>query len=271
MEKQKKEKRIYPYLIEKSRMQGYYEVLLDEGFKLKYFNKKKNKEVYDFFLPTIREYMFWTFDLIEVEEFEKMSNDLISVVCQGYSCNIFQKGQTIVVCFSTGICFVITENKKIANDLKEYRERKQMRNINLREDESYDILAVSKEENESYIYLYVLELYKMIYLEIIAKEIQNSEKFDKAREEFVEFTTKVFNVKITDNKEGYELAEKIEKTLELDKQYIKVDDEFDLIYKNNKLNDKEFKKKFLIAVLVVLLILGLLNFASKIDLIKTIF
>ena len=256
MEKQKKEKRIYPYLIEKSRMQGYYEVLLDEGFKLKYFNKKKDKEVYDFFLPTIREYMFWTFDLI---------------VCQGYSCNIFQKGQTIVVCFSTGICFVITENKKIANDLKEYRERKQMRNINLREDESYDILAVSKEENESYIYLYVLELYKMIYLEIIAKEIQNSEKFDKAREEFVEFTTKVFNVKITDNKEGYELAEKIEKTLELDKQYIKVDDEFDLIYKNNKLNDKEFNKKFLIAVLVVLLILGLLNFASKIDLIKTIF
>ena len=111
----------------------------------------------------------------------------------------------------------------------------------------------------------------MIYLEIIAKEIQNSEKFDKAREEFVEFTTKVFNVKITDNKEGYELAEKIEKTLELDKQYIKVDDEFDLIYKNNKLNDKEFNKKFLIAVLVVLLILGLLNFASKIDLIKTIF
>ena len=260
----KKEKRIYPYLIKKERMQGYYEMLLDDGYEIKYFNKKNNREIYDFFLPAIRNYMFWTFNLINTKEFKQMSNDLMAVVCSNYECNIFQKDKSVIICFNTGVCFVITDNKKLATSVKDYREKKEMQSINLRDDESYDIFQVTREEKESLIYLYVLELYKMIYLEIIAKEIQNPNKFDRVREEFVTFTSSVYNVKITDNKEVNRLAEKIENTLELDKKYIKIDDEFDLMYKNNKLNDKKFLQNITLIVLVTAIILCVLDFLSKI-------
>ena len=47
-------------------MAGYYELLFDQGFELKVFDKKKDKKLYDFFLPTVNNYMFWTFNLNEI-------------------------------------------------------------------------------------------------------------------------------------------------------------------------------------------------------------
>lgn len=41
--------KIYPYLIDKSRLSGYYEILFDEGYDLKRFEKKTNKAIYDWF------------------------------------------------------------------------------------------------------------------------------------------------------------------------------------------------------------------------------
>ncbi len=255
----KREKRIYPYIIAKNRMQGYYETLLDDGYKIKFFNKKNNKEIYDFFLPAVRDYMFWTFNLINTKEFEEMTNDLRAVVCANYDCSIFQKGTTQVVCFNAGVCFAITSKREEANYLKEYRERKEMKQINLREDTSYAISEISKEENQNYIYMYILELYKMIYLNIIAKDIQNPNKFDRVREDFVKFTGGIYNVKITDDTKGNELAKKIESSLELDNRYIKIDDEFDLMYKNNKLNDKKYRKIITIIILITIILVCLLR------------
>ena len=48
-----KQKRIYPYLIDSNRIIGYYETLIEDGYKLKVFNRKDDKEVYDYFLPKI--------------------------------------------------------------------------------------------------------------------------------------------------------------------------------------------------------------------------
>lgn len=253
----KKEKRIYPYLIARKRMQWYYETLLDDGYKIKFFNKKNNKEIYNFFLPTVRDYMFWTFNILNTKEFEKMTNDLMATVCINYDCSIFQKGDTQVVCFNSGVCFIITSNSAEAADLKEYRERIEMKQINLREDISYDIYEISKDENQNYIYMYILELYKMIYLEIIARDIQNPNKFDKVRRDFVRFTGSIYNVEITDDIKGNELAKKIEHTLDLDSRYIKIDDEFDLMYKNNKLNDKKYRKILTIIILIILILICL--------------
>ena len=91
------EKRIYPYLIKSKSMAGYYELLFDEGFELKIFDKKKDKELYDFFLPTVNNYMFWTFNLTDVKGFNQMQNDLKAPVCSDYDCNIFVKGEDEVI------------------------------------------------------------------------------------------------------------------------------------------------------------------------------
>ena len=258
-EEKAKDRRIYPYLIAKTRMQGYYEMLLDDWYKIKYFNKKTDKEIYDFFLPAMRDYMFWTFNLINRKEFEEMSNDLMAVVCTNYDCSIFEKNKDIVVCFNSGVCFAITKSSEKAKALKEYRQYREMKLINLRDDESYSVHEISKENKESYVYLYILELYKMIYMKMIAKEIQNPNVFDNVRQAFVKFTGSVYNVEITDDKEGNALAEKIEKTLELDRIYVKIDDEFDLMYKNNKLNDKKFYKILTIILLITLILTSILN------------
>ena len=57
------EKKIYPYLISEQQMIGYYEILLDQKYKVKLFDKKKEKEIYDTLLPHIKDFMFWTFNV----------------------------------------------------------------------------------------------------------------------------------------------------------------------------------------------------------------
>ena len=41
------QKKIYPYIIDEGRMAGYYELLLEDKFKLKIFDKKKDSKIYE--------------------------------------------------------------------------------------------------------------------------------------------------------------------------------------------------------------------------------
>lgn len=265
------QKKIYPYLIESKRIAGYYEMLLDDGYKIKIFNKKKDKEIYNYFLPIIRNYMFWTFNIEKNknDEFEDMQDDLKAAVCGNYECNIFEKGDSQVICFKTGVCFAITSNKKMIENLIKYEEKEKMKMINLREDECYEI---PEEINEKYIiktpelYGYVLQLYKSIYLDKIQKEIQNKNMFHKARNSFVIFTQKVFTIKETDVVDDNEqsLCEKWAKKLRLDSKYIQVENEFDLLYKNNKLNENQTIKKIFIALFAIMILIGIINLGNTI-------
>lgn len=254
-------RKIYPYLIEEQRLSGYYEILLDEKYKVKFFDKKKDKEVYDIFLPGIRNTLFWTFSvannsayLANKTEFNKMSNDLKAAVCGTYLCNVFEKKDSLVICFKNGICFAITDDEKEAKKLKEYEAKMEMQVINLRDEDTYRVPA--KEED---IYLYILELYKMIFMNKIQKDLQNSNKFDKTRNDFVKFTEKVYNIRITDDKEKLKKIEKWEIDLDLEKTYIKIENEFDLLYKNNKLNDNKNVERWFLVLFVVAIIIGIIN------------
>ena len=253
MEKRK----IYPYIIDNKRLAGYYELLLDDGYKVKVFNKKKDKEIYDTFLPIIKEYMFWTFNVINKTEFNNLQNDLKGTVCAGYKCNIFEKKDTLVICFNTGVCFVVTSNKNEVQKLVQYKEKEKMKEINLSEDTVYDI----KIEKDTMIYTYILELYKMIYLNKLQNEIQNPSTFEKTRKKFVEFTQEVFSVTISekfDEKEQKQIA-KWEKELNLEKRYIEVENQFELLYKNYSLNDSKNETLFLILLVGVVIAIGIIN------------
>ena len=123
---EQKKTKIYPYLIDSKRMIGYYELLLDDDYQIKLFNKKEDKAVYDYFLPSIRDYLFWSFDMnlsSEIKEYEKLKNDIKATICATYTCNVFEKEKTKVVCFGTGICFAITDDKKVVEE-KELGEKK---------------------------------------------------------------------------------------------------------------------------------------------------
>ena len=254
------QKKIYPYLIDSKRMAGYYELLLEDKFNLKIFDKKKNSNIYDYFMPSIREFLFWSFDMDQKEEvtqYNKMKIDLKAAVCNMYSCNVFEKDEDLVICFSTGICFAVVKDEKTAAKLAKYEQAKKMEEINLRQGCYKE--KISKEEQ---LYAYVLELYKLIYLNKINKELQNPDFFDKARNEFVEFTQKVYTLEETD-KDNF--SKELKEKLELDKIYVKVENEFDLLYKNNKLNENLIYKRFIIILLVVLIIIGIINLSNWIS------
>jgi len=252
------EKRIYPYLIKSSTMAGYYELLFDEGYELRIFNKQKDKELYNFFLPDVNNFMFWTFNMDNKAEFEKLSNDLKAPICSDYDCNILTKGETEVICFSTGICLAITDDMEALEKLKTYEERQDVQEINVRETDSYPVATDEKEK-----YLYSIQLYKMLYLNKLMKLIQNPALFDRVRKSYVDFTTKVYNVKVTDDKGAQEKLLRWADDFDLEKKYVALDNEFDLLYKNNKINDNQTRQKITMALCVVLLVISVILLIGK--------
>ena len=63
MEEQKKIKKenmyeIKPLLIDKKHMHDFYELILNDGYNIKIFDKKEDREIYNYFLPDIKEYIF---------------------------------------------------------------------------------------------------------------------------------------------------------------------------------------------------------------------
>ena len=254
------EKRIYPYLIKSKSMAGYYELLFDEGFELRIFDKKKDKEMYNFFLPTVNNYMFWTFNLTDVTGFNQMKNDLKAPVCSDYDCNIFVKGDSEVICFRTGVCLALTDDPHVLEKVKTYEARQDMEEINIRDTDSYPIL-----DNDVDKYMYIIQLHKMIYLNKLLNCMKKESLLDKARNSFVEFTTKFYDVKITDDKEAENKLKRWADDFEIEDKYLKADNQFDLIYKNSRINDYKSKQNLLIGASVVLLVVSIVLLALHIN------
>ena len=254
------EKRIYPYLIKSKSMAGYYELLFDEGFELRIFDKKKDKEMYNFFLPTVNNYMFWTFNLTDVTGFNQMKNDLKAPVCSDYDCNIFVKGDSEVICFRTGVCLALTDDPHVLEKVKTYEARQDMEEINIRDTDSYPIL-----DNDVDKYMYIIQLHKMIYLNKLLNCMKKESLLDKARNSFVEFTTKFYDVKITDDKEAENKLKRWADDFEIEDKYLKADNQFDLIYKNSRINDYKSKQNLLIGASVVLLIVSVVLLALHLN------
>ena len=119
---------IHPYIIEETKYDKYIlKLLKDKKCSFKVFEKEKDLDIYNFFLPNIRKYMFPTFDLRgePLREFEKMKDEeklkvvlKDHVACFSYDLaediqgkvgtenGIFFKIEGIeIICFDTGVCF----------------------------------------------------------------------------------------------------------------------------------------------------------------------
>ena len=252
---EQKKVKIYPYLIDETRMAGYYEMLINDKFKLKLFNKKKDSDVYNYFMPSIREFLFWTFNMNGKEiinEYNQLTNDLKGVICSKYNCNVFEKEDSKVICFNTGICFAVTEDESVLKKITKYKKLKEMEEINLRSEEAYEL----KTNKEEHIYAYVLELYKLVFLNKINKDLQNPNLFNKARNSFVDFAQSIYNMNETDKDK---FCDTLKIKLKLDQIYISVENQFDLLYKNSKLNENMAYKRFAIILFIVLIIIGIIN------------
>ena len=134
---------IYPYLIDEKKYNNYiYQLLKNKKCQLKWFNRKKNVEIDSYFLPEIKENIFWTINSCNdsIKEYEKLDTRMQANILTKKKCNIFEyklekdiPGKIIekdgiffditkveIICFNTGICFLLF--KTVLNDVNNFSD-----------------------------------------------------------------------------------------------------------------------------------------------------
>ncbi|MCI8411906.1 MAG: hypothetical protein HFJ40_05700 [Clostridia bacterium] len=123
---------------------------------------------------------------------------------------------------------------------------------------NYTILP--DEYENQYLYTYILNLYKKIYLKKLEADFKNLKKVKETRKRFIEFTKNLWIQEISEDETGTMLNRKITKVLDLEKLYSEVKNRYDILYK--ELNIEKNKKSTIIIalILVISLIFNILNF-----------
>ena len=162
---------IQTYLVNQNKYSRYVGKLLkDERFKLRIFQKDKDLELYTYFLPKIRSFLFKTFEFnkAKLEKMGTLPFDTKVALLSEYPCVMFEydlkkdvQGKTIdensiffkiqkagIICFNTGICFlylktnvesenfgdVLNFNYKFRDINQEYGMLKNYENIKIQAD-----------------------------------------------------------------------------------------------------------------------------------------
>ncbi len=171
---------IHTFIIKKNKYSKYLGKLLkDERFKLRIFQKEKDLELYTYFLPRIRNFLFKTFDLSKAKQakMEELPFDTKLALLSEYPSLTFEydlrqdmQGKTIdensiffkiqkvgIVCFNTGICFlylktnieetdkfedVLNFNYKFRDINQDYNTLKNYENIKVQADCFEDIKEI---------------------------------------------------------------------------------------------------------------------------------
>lgn len=123
---------------------------------------------------------------------------------------------------------------------------------------NYTILP--EEYENQYLYTYILNLYKKIYLKKIENEFKIGRNVRKARKKFIEYTKKLWVQEITEDETGTLLNHKLQEIFEMEKLYSEVKSKYDVLYK--ELNIEKDRRSMLIiaAILVISLVFNILNF-----------
>lgn len=117
--------------------------------------------------------------------------------------------------------------------------------------ENYTKLPFAFEKE--YLYTYLLTLYKKIYLKKMNLEFKKGKKtrkFQKAKEQFLDFTSNIWIQEITEDEEGCRLHKKWKETLELEYLYAETKNQYEMIYKDLTIGVTRKINYFLMAVLV---------------------
>lgn len=173
---------IHTYLINKNKYTRYIcKLLKDERFKLRVFEKEKDLELYTYFLPEIRNFLFKTFELNKQkqEKINELAMETRAAVLAEYPSISFEydlkkdiQGKTVdensiffkvqkvgLVLFNTGICFLYLKtniedsnsfadllnfNYKFRDINQEYGNLKNYENIKVQTDSFEDIKEIKQ-------------------------------------------------------------------------------------------------------------------------------
>lgn len=121
---------IYPYLIEEKNYKKYlYKLLKNKNCKLKMFDNLKDTKIDSYFLPEIKNKMFWTLNISQqgLRDYTTMDLKMRAALLSKKYCNVFEYvldkdipgkigenngiffdiNKVEIICFNTGVCFVL--------------------------------------------------------------------------------------------------------------------------------------------------------------------
>lgn len=110
-----------------------------------------------------------------------------------------------------------------------------------------------------YLYTYILNLYKKIYLKKLELEFRKGENVNKLRKKFVEFTKKLWVQEVTEDEVGTWLNQKLMRTLEIDRLYAELKNQYDVIYKNMRVEKNSRITLGLIFILGITLLIQMIS------------
>ena len=125
---------------------------------------------------------------------------------------------------------------------------------------NYTILP--EEFENQYFYTFILALYQKVYLKKLDYDFKMGKDIEKTRKEFIEFTKKIWVQEATSEDFGSLLYQNIRKVLEIEEQYAKIKNKYDILYRELKIVKTEKMSMFIAIVLVVTLIFNILNWIS---------
>ena len=123
---------------------------------------------------------------------------------------------------------------------------------------NYTILP--DEFENQFLYTYIINLYKKIYLKKIELQLKDPKQVKKARKNFVDFTKNLWIREITDDETGTMLNHRISEVLELERLYGQVKNKYDILYKDLNIEKNRTSTIVIGLVLAASLIFNILNF-----------
>ena len=120
--------------------------------------------------------------------------------------------------------------------------------------DTYNYTKLPYEYENQYFYLYILALYKKIFLMKLNTEFRQYDVIVKMRESFTQFTRKLWNKEVTLDDTGALYYKTLIKTLELEELYSEIQNKYEVIYKELK----KKKNNTYYSIIVILLIFSLI-------------
>lgn len=125
---------------------------------------------------------------------------------------------------------------------------------------NYTILP--DEYEKQYMYTYIFNLYKKIYLKKLQMKFKDPKKVKHARKEFIEFTKNLWIQEITEDETGTILNHKLQEVFELERLYEETKSKYDILYKELNIEKNKTATIIITVVLVASLIFNVLNFIA---------
>ena len=123
----------------------------------------------------------------------------------------------------------------------------------------YNYTKLPYEYENQYFYLYILSLYKKIFLMQLDKEFRIYDKIVRLRDSFIKFTKDIWNKDVTLDDTGSLYYKTINSTLELDELYKDIQNKYEVIYKDLNIEKNNNYYSIIVILLIFSLIFNTIN------------